>query len=80
MPENPDKPVRKNKTYNKKVFAIPLIICGIGFLICFISSLLSDNIDAAEAAGFILLSVGTGMALDALVKEKYRLGMNIHFP
>lgn len=48
MPENPDKPVRKNKTYNKKVFAIPLIICGIGFLICFISSLLSDNIDAAE--------------------------------
>lgn len=80
MPENPDKPVRKNKTYNKKVFAIPLIICGIGFLICFMSSLLSDNIDAAEAAGVILLSVGTGMALDALVKEKYRLGMDIHFP
>lgn len=80
MPENPDKPVRKNKTYNKKVFTVPLIICGIGLLICFMSSLLSDNIDAAETAGVILLSVGTGMALDALVKEKYRLGLDIHFP
>lgn len=80
MSENPDQPVRKNKTYNKKVFTVPLIICGIGLLICFMSSLLSDNIDAAEAAGFILLSVGTGMALNALVKEKYRLGMDIHFP
>ena len=69
MSENPDQPVRKNKTYNKKVFTVPLIICGIGLLICFMSSLLSDNIDAAEAAGFILLSVGTGMALKALVKR-----------
>lgn len=80
MCEHSGKTTMGSKRYNKKVFIVPFTISIIGFLICLISAQFSEDVNETALAGFILLSAGTGMALNALVKERYRLGLNIRFP
>lgn len=78
--EKYDENVGNNESYDKNVFIVPGIICIVGFIICLIGAQLSEDVNEIAFVGFIMLSVGTGMALNALVNEKYRLGLDIHFP
>jgi len=45
MFQKSEKNITKKKRYNKKMFIFPLIICGIGLIICFIAvKLLSKDL------------------------------------
>ena len=80
MIEKNAKTVAKTKGYNKKKFIIPLVIYGIGFIICFIFAQLSEEINVGAVVGYIVISAGTILFFSAWVKEKYRLGRKIGFP
>ena len=82
MFQKSEKNITKKKKYNKKMFIFPLIVCGIGLIICFIGvKLLSkDLFNPFVLTGNIILSLGTGLFFNALVKEKYRLKLKLRFP
>ena len=81
-----EQKVMKKKVYDKKMFIFPLIVCSIGLIICFIGGTIGaklfphDPSNPFVLTGSIVLSLGTALFFDALVKEKYRLKLKIHFP
>ena len=86
MFQKSEKNITKKKRYNKKMFIFPLIVCGIGLIICFIGGAIGaklfphDPSNPFVLTGSIVLSLGTALFFDALVKEKYRLKLKIRFP
>jgi len=86
MFQKSEKKFMKRKRYNKKMFIFPLIVCGIGLIICFIGGAIGaklfphDPFNPFVLTGSIVLSLGTALFFDALVKEKYRLKLKIRFP
>ena len=82
------KDIKKKKRYNKKMFIFPLIVSSIGYIICFIAFrfIAEDkylNVDFPNVfafAGYVVISLGTGLFFHAIVKEKYRLKLKIRFP
>jgi len=86
MFQKSEKNITKKKSYNKKMFIFPLIVCGIGLIICFIGGAIGaklfphDPSNPFVLTGSIVLSLGTALFFDALVKEKYRLKLKIRFP
>lgn len=79
MPKSNDS-LGKNKKYDKRVFIIPLAVSIAGLIICLIGAGLSRDVNKIALIGFIIISLGTIMALNALINEKYRLGLRIGFP
>ena len=86
MFQKSEKNITKKKSYNKKMFIFPLIVCSIGLIICFIGGTIGaklfphDPSNPFVLTGSIVLSLGTALFFDALVKEKYRLKLKIRFP
>lgn len=80
MAEDVNVAAANRTAYNREVFTLPLSICAIGLMTSLVAAILSDEVDTLAFVGYIILSLGTMLALNALVKEKYRLGRNIGFP
>ena len=86
MFQKSEKNITKKKRYNKKMFIFPLIVCDIGLIICFIGGAIGaklfphDPFNPFVLTASIVLSLGTALFFDALVKEKYRLKLKIRFP
>ena len=75
MFQKSEKNITKKKRYNKKMFIFPLIICFIA-----VKLLSKDLFNPFVLTGNIILSLGTGLFFNALVKEKYRLKLKLRFP
>jgi len=77
-----EQKVKEKKVYDKKMFIFPLIIFGIGLVICFIAAKLcpENPLTPFEFTGLIVTSLGTTLFFNALVKERYRLKLKLHFP
>ena len=77
-----EQKVKEKKVYDKKIFIFPLIIFGIGLVICFIAAKLcpENPLTPFEFTGLIVTSLGTTLFFNALVKERYRLKLKLHFP
>ena len=81
MFQKSEKKFMKRKRYNKKMFIFPLIVCGIGLIICFIViRLFLDPLNPFGITGIIVLNLGTMLFFNALVKERYRLKLKLYFP
>ena len=81
MFQKSEKNITKKKRYNKKMFIFPLIVCGIGLIICFIViKLFPDPLNPFGITGIIVLNLGTMLFFNALVKERYRLKLKLYFP
>ena len=81
MFQKSEKKFMKRKRYNKKMFIFPLIVCGIGLIICFIViRLFPDPLNPFGITGIIVLNLGTMLFFNALVKERYRLKLKLYFP
>ena len=77
-----EQKVKEKKVYDKKMFIFPLIIFGIGLVICFIAAKLcpENPLTPFEFTGLIVTSLGTTLFFNTLVKERYRLKLKLHFP
>ena len=71
---------KNRQSYHKKKFVIPLIIYVIGVVLSWFFCRLTRKLNFGEVIGYITISVGIILFLNALVQEKYRLGKKIGFP
>ncbi|MDO5033727.1 MAG: zinc ribbon domain-containing protein [Eubacteriales bacterium] len=72
--------VKQPWAYDRQVFRWPAIISLVGFVICLIAAKMSDELNTLALIGYIILSLGTIILLQALARERYRLGLKIPFP